>query len=471
VQHTPERRDGPVYRPNDMSVPKSIAVLGAGITGLTAAHRLHCLGHRVQVFEQAERVGGAIGTELCDGWLVERGPNSLLTNDTAATALITELGLESELVSANPKAKKRYIVRDGQLVPVPMSPVALLTSRLFSPAARLRILAECLRRPRVRTTDLSLHDFIRDHFGAEFTDYALNPFVSGVYAGDPAKLSARHAFPTLWTMEREHGSLLRGQLAQARARRTRGEAAPALVSFRRGLQTLTDALAALLPAKALRTGITIEHLTAKPRWSVVWRDTTGTHSDEFDGVVAALPAVGLSGLRIGAMGEKPFTSVATIAHPPVASLFLGFRRDQVTHPLDGFGLLAPACERRSLLGVIFSSSLFPDRAPPDHVALTVMAGGTRQPELASLSASDLFARIRLDLTELLGLSGEPVFVRHVHWPRAIPQYNLGYEQHRATISNCERLFPGLFVGGQVRDGIAVPACIAAGEKLALRASI
>lgn len=454
----------------EVTAKKSIAILGAGITGLTAAHRLHRLGHHVEVFEQATRTGGAIGTERCDGWLIERGPNSLLTNDPAAGALINELGLAPELVTANPAAKNRYIVRGGRLVPVPLSPGALLTTRLFSPAARLRILAEGLRRPRVRTGDLSLHEFIRDHFGAEFADYALNPFVSGVYAGDPAKLSARHAFPLLWNMEREHGSLLRGQLAQARARRSRGEPPPALISFRRGLQTLTDALTARLPADALRTGVTIEHLTAKPRWTVVWRDSSGTHSGEFDAVISALPAAGLAGLRIGALADKPFASLAGIIHPPVASLFLGFARAQLTHPLDGFGLLAPAREQRSLLGVIFSSTLFPDRAPDGHVALTVMAGGARQPELAALSADELLNRVRPDLTALLGLRGEPVFLRHARWPRAIPQYNLGYDQHFATITAGERTHPGLFVGGQVRDGIAVPACIAAGEKLAARAA-
>ncbi|HRJ48400.1 MAG TPA: protoporphyrinogen oxidase, partial [Opitutaceae bacterium] len=310
---------------------------------------------------------------------------------------------------------------------------------------------------------------IRDHFGAEFADYALNPFVSGVYAGDPAKLSARHAFPLLWTMEREHGSLLRGQLAQASARRSRGEPPPALISFRRGLQTLTDALTARLPA-ALHTGVTIEHLTAKPRWTVVWRDATGTHSGEFDAVISALPAAGLAGLRIGALGDKPFANLAGIIHPPVASLFLGFARTQLAHPLDGFGLLAPAREQRSLLGVIFSSTLFPDRAPDGHVALTVMAGGARQPELAALSADELLNRVRPDLTALLGLRGEPVFLRHSRWPRAIPQYNLGYDQYFAAITAGERAHPGLFVGGQVRDGIAVPACIAAGEKLADRAA-
>lgn len=454
----------------EVAEKKSIAILGAGITGLTAAHRLHRLGHRVQVFEQTHRAGGAIGTELCDSWLVERGPNSLLTNEPAAGALIAELGLAAELVPANPAARNRYIVRKGRPVPVPLSPGALLTTRLFTPAARIRILAECLRRPRVRTADLSLHDFVRDHFGTEFADYALDPFVSGVYAGDPAKLSTRHAFPALWTMEREHGSLLRGQIAQARARRSRGESAPAIVSFRRGLQTLTDALAVGLPSGALCTEVKIEHLTAKPRWAVVWRDAAGTHSREFDAIISALPAAGLAGLRIGAMGERPLAGLAGIVHPPVASLFLGFRREQIAHPLDGFGLLVPAREKRHLLGVLFSSSLFPGRAPSGHVALTVMAGGTRQPELAGLAAADLLQAVRGDLKDLLGVSGEPVFVRHTSWPRAIPQCNLGHEQHLNAIAACERAYPGLFVGGQVRDGIAVPACIAAGEKLATRAT-
>ncbi len=457
---------------------KSIVILGAGLTGLAAAHRLHALGHRVRLFEQTNRTGGAIGTEVtADGWLIERGPNSLLTGSaSAATVLIRELGLESESVPASPAARHRYIVRDGRLQPAPLSPPGLLRSRLFSFRAKLRLLRELFTRARVRTTDITLAEFVRSHFGQEFVDYALEPFVSGVYAGNPAKLSARHAFPALWSLEQKHGSLIRGQAALARARRARGETAPGIISFRRGLQVLPDALAARLPAGALSLNARIEALLpggtkSHPRWSVVWHDGRTAQTEEFDAVISALPAAGLASLRFGPLAERPLAALENIEHPPVASLFLGYRRAQITHPLDGFGVLVPTRESRSVLGIIFSSSLFADRAPAGHVALTVMVGGTRQPDLAALPPEVLLARIQPDLVALLGVSSDPVFFRHAAWRRAIPQYNLGYEQYFEAMAACERAFPGLFIGGQARDGIAMPACIAAGEKLAARAAV
>jgi len=300
-------------------------------------------------------------------------------------------------------------------------------------------------------------------------DYALNPFVSGVYAGDPKKLSARYAFPKLWELEKTHGSLLRGQRAVAKARRARGEAKPAILSFVQGLQTLPAALAARLPSGVLALNARLEGLVPGTRWNVIWHDGQAAHTESFDAVIAALPAPALASLRFGPLAERPLAGLDAIEHPPVASLFLGFRREQVAHPLDGFGLLVPAVEQRSILGVLFSSSLFPGRAPAGHVALTVMVGGARQPEIAGLSPERLLARVRGDLSELLGITGEPVFQRHTFWPRAIPQYNLGYEHHLGTMAACERANPGLLIGGQARDGIALPACVAAGETLAARA--
>ncbi len=449
---------------------QSIAILGAGITGLTAAHRLSQRGHRVRVFEQSGRVGGAIRTESTGGWLVEAGPNSLLTGEPAVTALIRELGLNGHVVTARPEARHRYIVRDGRPLALPLTPPALLTSPLFSLNAKVRLLAELLSGRRVRTADLSLEDFIRSHFGQELVDYALNPFVSGVYAGNPRKLSARHAFPKLWQLEQTHGSLLRGQLAVAKARQARHEPAPSIFSFTHGLQTLVHALASRLPAGTLTLGSRLESLVPGARWNVIWNDGEAARTESFDAVIAALPAASLAGLRFGPLGERPLAGLDAIAHPPVSSLFLGFRRDQVAHPLDGFGLLVPAVEQRSTLGILFSSSLFPGRAPDGHVALTVMAGGTRQPELAALPADLLLAAVRGDLTGLLGVKGEAVFQRHTFWPRAIPQYDLGHERHLDSMAACERTYPGLLIGGQARNGISVPACIAAGESLAERAA-
>lgn len=449
---------------------QSIAILGAGITGLTAAHRLVRRGHRVRVFEQSGRVGGAIRTENTGGWLVEAGPNTLLAGEPAVTALLRELGLDDQVVTARPEARHRYIVRGGRALAVPLTPSALLTSPLFSVNAKVRLLAELLSARRVRTADLSLEEFIRSHFGQELVDYALNPFVSGVYAGNPRKLSARHAFPQLWQLEQTHGSLLRGQRAAAQARQARHEPAPFVYSFTHGLQSLVHALASRLPAGTLTLGSRLDGLIPGARWNVIWNDGESARTESFEAVIAALPAAALAALRFGPLGERPLAGLDAIAHPPVSSLFLGFRRDQVAHPLDGFGLLVPAVEQRSTLGILFSSSLFPGRAPDGHVALTVMAGGTRQPELAALPADRLLAAVRGDLTALLGVSGEPVFQRHAFWPRAIPQYEIGHERHLESMAACERTYPGLLIGGQARHGISVPACIAAGETLADRAT-
>ncbi|MBL9188846.1 MAG: protoporphyrinogen oxidase [Opitutaceae bacterium] len=442
---------------------KSIAILGAGITGLTAAYRLTQRGHRVRVFEASDRVGGAMRSEVtADGWLIESGPNTLLAGDPALAALIGELGLTPDLLRAAPAAKHRYIVRQGRAVALPLSPLALLGSRLLSVAAKARVFREMRLRPRTRGQDVSLAALIREHFGDEIVDYVLNPFVTGIFAGDPEKLSSRHAFPKLWAAEQEHGSLLRAQVA---ARKTR-PAEAGIISFRRGLQMLPDALAARLPAGTVSLRREVAALALDPAWTVICRDGS---AERFDAVLAALPAPALAQLAFDSHATPPLAALDTIAHPPVAALFLGYRREQVAHALDGFGLLVPAVEQRSILGVLFSSTLFPGRAPAGHVALTVLVGGTRQPDIARLGAGRLLSRVEPDLEKLLGVQGAPVFQRHAFWPCAIPQYDLGHERHLAVIAELERAQPGFFVGGPVRDGIALPACITAGERLAARA--
>jgi oxygen-dependent protoporphyrinogen oxidase len=446
---------------------KSIAVVGGGITGLSAAWHLHRAGHRVTVFEKAPQVGGVMRTISQGGWQIERGPNTLQETPTVA-ALIAELGLTAERVVADRAAAKRYIVRRDQLVPVPTSPPAFLTSPLFSLGARFKILSETLTRPRVRTTDLSLANFFSAHFGREVTDYALNPFVSGVYAGDPEKLSARYAFPRLWQLERSHGSIIRGMKAGAAAKRARGESAgpPALISFRRGLHTLPNMLAAQLPPGAIELSATVTNIIPGSPWKIIWSRGEAVQTSEFDAVILALPASGLAALTFGTLGERPLASLDHQPHPPVSALFLGFKRDQVAHPLDGFGMLIPARERRNLLGALFNSTLFHGRAPAGHVALTIFAGGANRPEIARLETRELIERILPDLRALLGVHGEPVFSQHVFWPRAIPQYNLGHERFLEPMARCEDSYPGLFIGGNPRDGISVPDCLKSGSELA-----
>jgi protoporphyrinogen/coproporphyrinogen III oxidase len=443
-----------------------IAIVGGGVTGLTAAWHLHGQGHRVTVFEQSDRTGGAVSTTLQDGWLVENGPNSLLESPQF-DALVAGLGLTANRQYAAPAAKNRYLVRGGRLVPVPMAPQKLLTTPLFSLRTKLRLFAEPFTRARVRPADASLAAVVRDHFGQEIVDYAINPLVAGIYAGDPETLSTRHAFPKLWEIEQTHGSLIRGQIAAMKARRARGEKAAArIVSFAGGLQTLPLALAAAIPAGALRTRTTVVSLSPGRTWKLVSRRDGLATTAEFDAVVLAVPAPALAQLTLGSAGDRPLAPLAQIDYPPVASLFLGFRREQVAHPLDGFGALVPAVEHRSVLGVLFSSTLFPDRAPEGLVALTVYVGGTRQPELAALAPEALRLPVLSDLRDLLGVRGDPVFSRTTLWPHAIPQYNLGYERFLDLMTRAEREHAGLFIGGHVRDGISLANCIAAGGRLA-----
>jgi oxygen-dependent protoporphyrinogen oxidase len=237
---------------------KSIAIPRAGATGLSAAFHLERRGHRVRVFEATGRVGGSVRTELVDGWLVESGPNSLLAGDPALTRLIDELGLTGQIQQADPRAKNRYIVRGGKPVAAPVSPPAFLTSPLFSVGAKLRLMGDLFMRPRLRTSDISLEEFVRAHFGQELTDYGLNPFVGGVYAGNPRKLSARHSFPQLWEIEQKHGSIIRGQIAAAKTKTSTGAPKGGIISFPRGLQLIPNALAARLAPGAITLGARIE---------------------------------------------------------------------------------------------------------------------------------------------------------------------------------------------------------------------
>ena len=450
---------------NRSSSPLPVAVVGAGITGLAAAWHLMRAGRDVVVFDSAAAPGGNIQSERHpDGWLIESGPNSL-QETPAVSALIQSLGLAPVRQEASRSAKNRYILRDGRLRPLPLSPPDFLRSGVFSKRTKFRVLKEVFRSRRQRLNDLPLSDFFREHFGQELLDYALDPFVSGIYAGDAAKLSARHSFPSLWKAEREHGSLVRAQIASARAKRARGEASgpPPIVSFADGLATLPGALAAALPPSALRLGAMVRQISpSRAGWML-----DASPAERFSHVLLALPAPALARLSIGAPGATTsLSSLDHIEHPSVASLFLGFRRADVAHPLDGFGALMPSIEKRSILGVLFNSTLFPSRAPEDHVAMTVMVGGARHSGLALHPLDYQLPVVQRELAAVLGVRADPVFVRRTVWPRAIPQYQLNHDAHLEVIAAAENRHPGLHIGGPVRDGIGLPACLAAGERLA-----
>jgi oxygen-dependent protoporphyrinogen oxidase len=451
-----------------------IAVLGGGLTGLTAAWRVAAAGHSVRLLESGHRLGGPVRTESIEGWMVEAAPNSFRGTSPQMRSMLGELGLDAEWIDPDPIAKNRYVAMGSSLVAIPAasSPKDFLASPLLGMGAKIRVASEVTIKPKVRKEDVSVADFAREHFGDQVLERLGQPLVSGIWAGDAERLSLRHAFPQAWEAERTTGSILKALADAGRRRREQGLAsAQEAVSFRSGMQALPDALASRIPAGSVELNAEVRSILpgTRSRWCVTWEGPGGAASEEFDWVLAALPGHRLSRLEIGSDGGRPLSGLGEIEYPPVASVFVGYRRDQVEHPLDGFGALVPAVDKRTILGVIFTSSLFPGRAPKGHVALTALAGGALNPGIAGLSSGKLTDMVCGDLGALLGARGKPAFVRHNLLPKGIPQYNLGYERHLGTMTECENAHPGVVIGGSVRDGIAIPECLASGAAMAKRA--
>ena len=367
--------------------PRPVAVLGGGIAGLTAAWHLQRRGVPVVVLEAGSRAGGVIDSKREGEWLWETGPNTLFENSEEIRRFVSALRLDGRCLEASPLARHRYVVHGGRPVALPGSALDFVRSPLLSWSAKLRLLGEPFRRAAAEASDESVAEFVTRRLGPEFLDYIVNPFVAGIYAGDPAELSVRHAFPKLHALEQEHGSLARGSLAR---RNASGGPRGRMVSFPDGLAEIPRAL-----ARELGFALRLNHrVTRLARTAAGWRvafSATGMECEEdFSAVVCTLPPAKLAGLgwpqalTAAAVGE-----LRTVHQPPVASVFLGFRREDVAHALDGFGFLAPAVEQRRILGTLFSSTLFAGRAPAGHVALTTFVGGTRQPELEEDDAAPL----------------------------------------------------------------------------------
>ena len=463
---------------------KKVAVIGGGITGLTAAFMLKEGGAVVTLFEASDRPGGVIRTRREGGFLAESGPNSILLTSPVIMEVVRAAGLAGRVLIPGEVAKHRFVVRGGRPVALPSSPGAFITTPLFSAAAKLGLLRELFVRPAPPEAEESLAGFVRRRLGHEFLDYAINPFVAGVYAGDPERLSVRHSFPKLHALEQKHGSLIRGQILGAKERRERAEKGKneaGMISFDDGLQLLTDTLASRLGG-GFRPGVSVTGLRRTGGgWEVQW--TAGASgaggaagadaTSGFDAVLYAGTAYGLAELAAGdgAAGylrDAGLAGLSDVVHPPVSSLTLGFRREDVGHPLDGFGVLVPEVEPFAILGALFTSSLFPGRAPEGAVTITVFLGGARRPETAGGETGEAVEIALTDLRKLLGVTGEPVFVHRAFYRRAIPQYEVGYGRFLDAMSAAEAANPGFHIAGTFRNGISLGNAITAGHDAAKR---
>jgi len=443
-------------------------VVGAGISGLATAHRLRKLSRSVAIVDAGAVAGGVIGTRRRDGFLYELGPNSTLDTTPLINALLSDLGIANERVDANAVAATRYIVRDGRLVPLPGSPGAFFSTKAFTLPAKLRLLREPFIARTKTGVDESIATFVRRRLGNEFLDYAIDPFVAGIYAGDPERISVAAAFPKLLALEQGYGSLIKGQIVGARARRTNKEVAKnvaASFSFRGGMQTLTDALAKALPP--IDYGTTVQRVVRdadvgfavegiRNGAPVVWH----AHS-----VVLAAPAYATAAMIAG-IAPDAAGALAGVEYAPIAVVASAYRRSDVAHSLAGFGFLVPKREHRHILGCLFSSSMFEGRAPEGSVLLTAFAGGRRNPEIASATDVEVATMVRAELADRLGTHGTPPWQEVARWPQAIPQYDIGHLDRMRRIDAAEAAVPGLYFCANYRGGVAVGDRIKMGQSTA-----
>jgi len=451
---------------------KPVAIIGAGVTGLTAAFYLQRKGVPVTVYEASNRVGGVIESVRENGYLAEFGPNTILETSPKIAQLVRDAGLESRRIDPSPKAEARYVVRYGRPMEMPGSPLGFFTTNLFSLKAKLAVLREPFIPARRDGKEESIGEFVVRRLGQEFLDHAIDALVAGIYAGDPNKLSLPNAFPKLAQLEARYGSLIKGQILGGRERKKRGEVAKDRApkfSFDEGLQVLPDTLRERL-GNSVRLNTSVTHVTyLGPGWKLTVRENGQESIAEHAAVIYAGTAFRLSELKVEMPAPIDLSPLSEIRYPPVASVVLGFCREDVAHPCEGFGMLIPKVEGFKILGTIFSSSLFPNRAPANHLTLTSYVGGERYPELASLSPEKLFALVCEDLRVLLGVKGKPTFQHSVFYPRAIPQYNVGFGRYRELMNEAEAKASGLFLAGHYRDGVSLSDSIVSGCNVAERA--
>jgi protoporphyrinogen/coproporphyrinogen III oxidase len=448
------------------TVQSDVIIIGAGISGLSTAFWLQEKGHDVLILEKSDHWGGAIHSYRKDGFLVEEGPNSTLETTPLLTQLIKQAGVEDQKCYANDASDKRFILKHGELIPLPMSPGAFLRTKLFRLGTKLGLLKEPFISASAPDSNETIAEFVKRRLGTEFLDYAINPFVAGVYAGDPEKLSVKAAFPKLFELEQKYGGLIKGQIKGAKERKKNPEKSKErakMFSFIDGMETLPRALAEKIIKK--EHSVSVSRITKDDKGYSITATVNGEdRTYTCKALIIATPALAAAGLVKGLVPELEQTLI-DIPYPPVAEVVTGYKHDEIEHPLDGFGYLIPEKEKRDILGTIFSSTIFPKRAPDGHALLTTFIGGMRQPENARLPENEIIQLALSEQHKLLGTPAQADFVHVTAWERAIPQYSLGHLERMAEIDAAETRNPGLYFCANYRGGISVGDCVKSADRI------
>jgi oxygen-dependent protoporphyrinogen oxidase len=443
-------------------------VVGGGIAGLTLAYRLRRRSQEagspaeVLVLEGRDRIGGHAMTLRDDGFLIEAGPNGYLDRhkDPDTRRLVKEIGLDTDLVEANPESARRFILKGGKLRRVPEGPDTLITSDVLSPLGKLRLVMEPFGKGPPEGVDETIYDFSVRRIGKEATETLVDAAISGISAGDIRELSVAAAFPMMRDMERDHGGLIKAMIAMKKE----GTPKSKLVSFTGGIQSLTDKLGEIL-GSSVRTGVAAKTLErAGESWRLVLEDGQAVEGDH---VTLALPAWHAAPLL---EGLNPELADLLSSYPTAGLAVVGvaYKKSEIDHDLNGYGFLTARAEGLETLGIVWDSSLFPARAPDDCALIRVMIGGTRSPKSVERSEEELEQMALRDIRNTMGITARPYRTWVMRWPRAIGQYTRGHLERVARARGLAGRYPHLELCGSAYDGVAFPATVASAERAAER---
>jgi oxygen-dependent protoporphyrinogen oxidase len=431
-------------------------VVGGGISGLVCAYALRKSGIDAQLVEASPRPGGVIRSVSRDGFLCEFGPQSF-SSAPALRELCAELSISKDLLQPPPRAP-RYVLIDGRLLPVPLSPPAFFLSSLINASTKWALVRDILGKSIPPDADESVADFVRRKFSTQLLDRLVGPFVSGIYAGDPERLSVRSAFPQLYEAEKATGSIVRGMLRIAKSQKGSRES-PILQSFREGNETLIRALTNKLgPALLTETSITGISRHTGGSFDIRLEGPGGGESVSTRSLILATPT-DVTGKLLSHLDSSFETLLAPIEYAAVAVVSLGYYKKDVGHSLNGFGFLVPRSAGLRVLGSVWNSSLFPGRAPEGKALLTSFAGGTTDSTAANLNHEELVSLVHREVSAVLSIKNDPIFSNSTIWPRALPQYNLGHGGRLAAVANACSRFPGLLLAGNYLRGPAIGSCV------------
>jgi protoporphyrinogen/coproporphyrinogen III oxidase len=453
-----------------------IAIIGGGISGLAATFALEEPRRAGTVeytlYDSSPNLGGVLRTEHIDGYIVEAGPDSFITEKPWAADLCRTLGLADQLIGSNDVDRKTYILVRGRLIPMPdglmfMVPTKILPtgfSPLFSWGTKLRMARELFHPPRASDTDESVAALVDRHYGAEMVDRLADPLLSGIYGGEAASLSVRAILPRLAEMERTHGSLGRAMLAARKKlpRPTNKTAAPLFTSLNNGMQQLVETLVARLNHNSLLTNAPVESLQLRTGgWSVA----AGLKSEHFNAVILALPALATAKL-LSTSSPELSAELAAIGYSSSITVGLGYDREVRQSLPPGFGFLVPRSEGKRLLAATFVHNKFPHRAPEDRALLRCFFAGSNAENIWQLSDDAIIAIVGNELQQILGLRVAPLFARVYKWKSAMAQYGVGHLERLDRIERLRQQLPGLALAGNGYRGIGVPDCVRSGQDAA-----